>query len=60
VLDTFVAVFGRAIEGDELSMATGEALAHINYLKHRGELAVSANPAGVTLYSHAEALQPGE
>ena len=60
VLDTFVAVFGRAIEGDELNMATGEALAHINYLKHRGELAVSSNPAGVTLYSHAEALQPGE
>jgi glyoxylase-like metal-dependent hydrolase (beta-lactamase superfamily II) len=60
VLETFVSVFGRAIESDEQGMATGEALAHLNYLKHRGELAVSGNPDGVALYGPARALQPGE
>lgn len=54
VLETFVSVFGRAIESDEQGMATGEALAHLNYLKHRGELSLSANPDGVTLYAMAD------
>lgn len=53
VLDTFVSVFGRAIDGDELSMATGEAIAHLNYLKHRKELQIEANSDGVLLYSLA-------
>ena len=53
VLETFVSVFGRAIEGEELGMATGEALANLNYLKQRGELALSTNAAGVTLYGLA-------
>lgn len=60
VLETFVSVFGRAIEGDELSMATGEALAHLNYLRHRGELAVSRSESGVALYNPAHVAQPGE
>jgi glyoxylase-like metal-dependent hydrolase (beta-lactamase superfamily II) len=60
VLDTFVSVFGRAIEGEELSMASGEALAHLNYLKHRGEVAVSQTAGGVSLYNLAHAAQPGE
>jgi glyoxylase-like metal-dependent hydrolase (beta-lactamase superfamily II) len=60
VLETFVSVFGRAIEGDELSMATGEALAHLNYLKHRGELAISRAESGVSLYNLAHVAQPGE
>lgn len=50
VLDTFVAIFGRMIDGDELSMATGEAIAHLNYLKHRKELSASPNSEGVILY----------
>lgn len=54
VLETFVSVFGRAIDGEELGMATGEALAHLNYLRQRGELALSANSDGVTLYGLAE------
>lgn len=53
VLDTFVSIFGRAIEGDELGMATGEAMAHLNYLKHRKELSVTSNAEGVHLYSLA-------
>lgn len=53
VLETFVAVFGRAIDGEELSMATGEALAHLNYLKHKGELRVLPDESGVDRYSPA-------
>lgn len=53
VLDTFIAVFGRAIKEDEVSMATGEAIAHLNYLKHRQELSVYPNEDGVLLYSLA-------
>lgn len=60
VLDTFVAVFGRSIVGDELNMATGEALAHLNYLKHRGELVLTASETGVTLYNPAHVAHPGE
>ncbi len=60
VLDTFVAVFGRAVAGDELGMATGEALAHLNYLKHRGELVISSSENGVALYNPAHVSQPGE
>lgn len=60
VLQTFVAVFGRSIEGEELGMATGEALAHLNYLKHRGELTISRGPDGVTLYNLAKVPQLGE
>lgn len=60
VLDTFVAVFGRAIDGEELSMATGEALAHLNYLKHRGEIALGRTPEGVTRYALANITQSGE
>jgi glyoxylase-like metal-dependent hydrolase (beta-lactamase superfamily II) len=36
VVDLFVALFGRAIEGDVLGMATGETLAHLNCLIGRG------------------------
>jgi glyoxylase-like metal-dependent hydrolase (beta-lactamase superfamily II) len=53
VLETFVSVFGRAIDGEELGMATGEALAHLNYLKQRGELSISVNSEGVALYGLA-------
>lgn len=51
VLDTFTAIFGRAINDDEVGMATGEALAHLNYLIYRGEVSVSRDPDGVDLYS---------
>lgn len=36
VVDLFSAVFGRPIGEEDLSMATGETLAHLNYLVSRG------------------------
>ena len=53
VLDTFVAIFGRKIDEDELSMATGEAIAHLNCLIYRGEVKAEPGPDGVMLYSLA-------
>jgi len=53
VLDTFTAIFGRAIKEDELGMATGEALAHLNCLIYRGEVKAAPGADGVLLYSLA-------
>ena len=50
VLDTFGAVFGRKIKDDEVGMATGEAIAHLNCLIYRGEVTSAPGPDGVTLY----------
>lgn len=38
VVDTFPVLFSRSITPELLGMASGEALAHLNYLWHRGEL----------------------
>ena len=51
VTDTFVSLFGRAIKDDELGSATGEAIAHLNYLIHRGEVKAEPGPDGVQIYS---------
>ena len=53
VLDTFVTLFGRAIKDDEMGSATGEALAHLNYLIHRGEANTRPDSDGALLYSLA-------
>lgn len=53
VPETFTSIFGRAIADDEIGMATGEALAHINYLIHRGEVTVSSASDGASLYALA-------
>jgi glyoxylase-like metal-dependent hydrolase (beta-lactamase superfamily II) len=37
-VDVFGALFARPITPDLLGMATGEALAHLNYLLHRGQI----------------------
>ena len=37
--DILPVLFTRKLEGDHLSMATGEALAHLHYLQYRGALA---------------------
>jgi len=60
VLDTFLSVFGRAIDSEDLGLATGEALSHLNYLKHRGELSVSRRPDGVAVYDRALVAHPAE
>ena len=50
VVDVFPALFGRKIGPDLLGLATGEALAHLNCLIHRGEAARKTGDDGVDLY----------
>ena len=51
-VDVFGALFSRDIGGDAhlLSLATGESLAHLNYLVSRGEASVARTPDGVARY----------
>lgn len=52
-VDVFASLFGRAIDeadGPLLSLATGESLACLNYLWHRGEVLRDINDAGVAVY----------
>ena len=52
-VDVFVALFARGIDekdGPLLNMATGESLACLNYLMHRGEVRREINEAGVATY----------
>ncbi len=52
-VDVFVALFARGIDekdGPLLNMATGESLACLNYLMHRGEVRREINAAGVATY----------
>lgn len=50
VIDVFPALFGRKIGPDLLGLATGEALAHLNCLIHRGEIVRQTGSDGVDLY----------
>lgn len=53
VVDVFAALFGRSIDqtdGGLLNLATGESLACLNYLLHRGELLKTLDDAGVAHY----------
>jgi glyoxylase-like metal-dependent hydrolase (beta-lactamase superfamily II) len=51
-VDVFGALFARSIAGDVslLRMATGESLAYLNYLRHRGEIECSLDARGVAWY----------
>ncbi|MGB6099837.1 MAG: MBL fold metallo-hydrolase [Comamonas sp.] len=51
-VDTFGALFARPITSDQtlMSLATGEALAHLNYLIVRGEARAEAGDDGCTWY----------
>jgi glyoxylase-like metal-dependent hydrolase (beta-lactamase superfamily II) len=54
VVDTFQALFGRLINGaTQHSLATGESLAHLNYLIHRGEIEATIGKDGVRWYRQA-------
>ncbi len=53
VIDTFPALFGRKIGDDVLGMATGEALAHLNYLIAEGRAVREPGADGVDLYRAA-------
>lgn len=51
VVDVFGTLFGRPIDDPRLlSLATGESLAHLNYLVHRGEATHEVDQQGVAWY----------
>ena len=54
-IDVFSSLFGRRINPEDiplLGMATGESLACLNYLLHRGEVMRELDDAGVAWYGH--------
>jgi glyoxylase-like metal-dependent hydrolase (beta-lactamase superfamily II) len=50
-VDCFGALFARPIEGSLLGMATGEAIAHLNYLAGQGRVRRDRDAAGVDWWS---------
>lgn len=55
-VDVFSTLFSRQIASDDpgqLGLATGESLAHLNYLIHRGEIVAKAGQDGVVWYNMA-------
>ena len=52
VVDVFGALFSRPITADNMlmSLATGESVAHLNYLLARGEVTMSINADGCAWY----------
>lgn len=53
VVDVFSAIFGRKIGDDLISMASGEAIAHLNYLIDEGKIVRTRDEDGVDWYSAA-------
>ena len=53
VIDVFADLFGRAINDNNRNLATGEALAHLNYLTHAGDMTVETDADGVNWYRRA-------
>ena len=49
-VDVFPAIFGRKIGDDLVSMATGEAIAHLNCLVERGDAVRETRADGITWY----------
>ena len=52
-IDVFSALFRRPITGNLLSMATGEAIAHLNHLTATGRAACETDPQGVNWWRAA-------
>ena len=50
VVDCFPALFKREIGEDSLGLATGETIAHLNCLMHRGQISRKKNSDNVHLY----------
>jgi hypothetical protein len=50
VVDIFSVLFARKIDADFLSLATGEALANLNYLVEQGGVRVTEKVDGVDWY----------
>jgi glyoxylase-like metal-dependent hydrolase (beta-lactamase superfamily II) len=49
-VDLFPALFPRQISGELLGFATGESLAHLNCLIHRGRVRQTTTAEGIWLY----------
>lgn len=49
-IDTFAALFKGTINGSNLMFATGESIAHLNYLLNSGSVKMSADDAGIKWY----------
>ncbi len=61
VVDMFSAMFAREIGAGDLSMATGETLAHLNYLVRRGRASYAVDSTGVARFTReSAAADPGE
>ena len=52
-IDTFPVLFKRDIDRNNLIMATGESIAHLNYLLSRGVLQVETDRHGVRWYCNS-------
>ena len=50
-VDVFPALFKSEITEGNLIMATGEAIAHLNYLWYQGELQIDTDENGIHWYS---------
>lgn len=49
-VDVFPALFKSKITNDNLMMATGEAIAHLNYLLYEGEVSINTDKNGIRWY----------
>jgi len=56
-VDVFSALFARPVGDEVLSMATGEAIAHLNYMAREGRARRSRDEAGVDWWTLTEAAQ---
>ncbi len=61
VIDTFSTLFARPIDtrSEILGLATGESVAHLNYLRMRGELSAEVGPDGALRYRLLDAGAAG-
>jgi glyoxylase-like metal-dependent hydrolase (beta-lactamase superfamily II) len=50
IVETLRILFNRELAGDHLIMGSGEALAHLNWLLHRGEIERYVDAGGVARY----------
>ena len=57
VVDVFPALFARTIGGGLLGMATGESLAHLNYLVRRGRAQVARDADGVDWWTATQSSE---
>lgn len=57
-VDVFPSLFGRAVGEGVLGMATGEAIAHLNYLEAQGRIGRDRDADGVDWWSRIETGDP--